>query len=527
MSGKPIQHSTPSHDESIEVIRGNGDESFVAKQPMSDSSFMDDHIHDVDELKRTTSMESGIVGLDSTGMTSSYHGVSPRHPSAECMMGDISPIAAKPLQEMYRRDDDCRDVNMLSRRTLSPVMEMSFTSGSYHVKAEHAIRKPSFKKEQALDAPRIVRSVSWNDLTTAHTAPLVPLDEPHNASLSSNEDDASDLPFRGRHNDTIDNLHTSKSHDEELGEVNCDEPGCDDNMSDMSTEGIPLSMMTSQPPDKLLMLTMNGNKTPIRPRNAMEPSFTNKSVSNLKFNTPKRSPLLLPHTPKHNTPFQFHRTPNLKNSFCTPKNHFARKLSETPSTNRLFTPKPTPLRTPKSVRRPRKQSIMESRIWGTPDYLAPELLLKQPHGPEVDWWALGVCFYEFLVGLPPFTDYTLEKVFSNILKGDIEWPEGEESLSDDAVVLLKQLLKKSHSERAGPKEIRASPIFSTLPWDNLLEVNPEFVPQPDSETDTAYFDPRNDKRKDSVTDAPAALQGAGNRDNELNLCPGNAVTAVQ
>uniref|UniRef100_H2ZCQ7 Serine/threonine-protein kinase greatwall n=1 Tax=Ciona savignyi TaxID=51511 RepID=H2ZCQ7_CIOSA len=252
----------------------------------SDSSFMDDHIHD-------------------------------------CMMGDISPIAAKPLQEI--------------RRTLSPVMEMSFTSGSYHVKAEHAIRKPSFK---VLD---LCNTYDFKYLT----------------------------------------------------------------------------------------------------------SF------------------------------------------------------ETPSTNRLFTPKPTPLRTPKSVRRPRKQSIMESRIWGTPDYLAPELLLKQPHGPEVDWWALGVCFYEFLVGLPPFTDYTLEKVFSNILKGDIEWPEGEESLSDDAVVLLKQLLKKSHSERAGPKEIRASPIFSTLPWDNLLEVNPEFVPQPDSETDTAYFDPRNDKRKDSVTDAPA------------------------
>jgi len=36
-------------------------------------------------------------------------------------------------------------------------------------------------------------------------------------------------------------------------------------------------------------------------------------------------------------------------------------------------------------------------------------------GPAVDWWALGVCLYEFLVGFPPFTDETPELVFKNIL----------------------------------------------------------------------------------------------------------------
>lgn len=73
----------------------------------------------------------------------------------------------------------------------------------------------------------------------------------------------------------------------------------------------------------------------------------------------------------------------------------------------------TPFRTPKSVRR----GVMGSdeRILGTPDYLAPELLLMRGHGPEVDWWALGVCFYEFLTGIPPFNDETPQKVFANIL----------------------------------------------------------------------------------------------------------------
>jgi len=36
-------------------------------------------------------------------------------------------------------------------------------------------------------------------------------------------------------------------------------------------------------------------------------------------------------------------------------------------------------------------------------------------GPAVDWWALGVCLYEFLVGFPPFTDQSPELVFNNIL----------------------------------------------------------------------------------------------------------------
>ena len=36
-------------------------------------------------------------------------------------------------------------------------------------------------------------------------------------------------------------------------------------------------------------------------------------------------------------------------------------------------------------------------------------------GPEVDWWALGVCLYEFMTGIPPFNDATPEQVFENIL----------------------------------------------------------------------------------------------------------------
>lgn len=78
-------------------------------------------------------------------------------------------------------------------------------------------------------------------------------------------------------------------------------------------------------------------------------------------------------------------------------------------------------------------SQMEGCVLGTPDYLAPELLLRKPHGPAVDWWSLGVCLYEFLLGGPPFNDETPEQIFDNILQNNIEWPpEDDECLSPAA-----------------------------------------------------------------------------------------------
>ncbi|XP_065371529.1 serine/threonine-protein kinase greatwall isoform X2 [Calliphora vicina] len=149
----------------------------------------------------------------------------------------------------------------------------------------------------------------------------------------------------------------------------------------------------------------------------------------------------------------------------------------------------TPFRTPKSVRRGGRQS--SERILGTPDYLAPELLLKQGHGPAVDWWALGVCFYEFLTGIPPFNDETPQKVFDNILNKNIEWPEGDEALSPDAVDAVELLLTMDPTERPAAKEVQQMSFFECIDWEHLETEEPPFVPNPENPTDTAYFEARN------------------------------------
>ena len=58
---------------------------------------------------------------------------------------------------------------------------------------------------------------------------------------------------------------------------------------------------------------------------------------------------------------------------------------------------------------------------GTPEYLAPEIILNKGYNETVDIWALGVLIYEMTAGFPPFYDATPMKIYEKILQGRLKY----------------------------------------------------------------------------------------------------------
>lgn len=109
-----------------------------------------------------------------------------------------------------------------------------------------------------------------------------------------------------------------------------------------------------------------------------------------------------------------------------------------------------------------KQTNRLSSKVGTPDYLAPEVILGQGHGKEVDWWSLGVILYEFLTGIPPFNADTPQEIFENILTRNIHWPSVPDDMSEEAYDLINRLLEMDPKKRIGAKGMLAPSCAA--PW---------------------------------------------------------------
>ncbi|KAL5018078.1 hypothetical protein ScPMuIL_003800, partial [Solemya velum] len=168
-----------------------------------------------------------------------------------------------------------------------------------------------------------------------------------------------------------------------------------------------------------------------------------------------------------------------------------------------------------------KEGILAERctrtFCGTPDYIAPEIVLYQPYGKSVDWWAYGVLLYEMLAGQPPFDGEDEEELFTSITDHNVSYPK---SLSKEAVAICKgskhylilsmmtvrkkvskdqfslfQLLTKNPVKRLGcgpigERDIKDHSFFKRINWEKIesRDVQPPYKPKIKSRKDVSNFD---------------------------------------
>ncbi|XP_061429888.1 protein kinase C delta type-like [Lethenteron reissneri] len=125
---------------------------------------------------------------------------------------------------------------------------------------------------------------------------------------------------------------------------------------------------------------------------------------------------------------------------------------------------------------------------GTPDYIAPEIVIGQKYNCSVDWWSFGVLLYEMLIGQSPFRGDDEEELFESIRTSVPYYPRW---ITKDSRDILPLLLEREPTKRLGVTgEIRQHPFFRTINWEALekRELEPPFKPRVGSPGDWSNFD---------------------------------------
>ncbi|KAH3919045.1 hypothetical protein HBI56_099150 [Parastagonospora nodorum] len=130
---------------------------------------------------------------------------------------------------------------------------------------------------------------------------------------------------------------------------------------------------------------------------------------------------------------------------------------------------------------------------GTLAYLAPEVYEGKGYSCEVDWWSLGVLFYECIYNKRPFEAGSHDSLAAKILKGEPTYPVTSPPVSMPCLHAISSLLEKNRRKRIGAISFESftdNPFFRPLDFEALerKEIDPVFIPSSDKTNFDATYD---------------------------------------